>query len=419
MTTLASRILRTRAAGIDVILCPSALPEVVTLYGSLPAGTAQAGPDNPSLPALTGLMLDQGAAGRTKAAIAQDLEEVGASLSFSTGPQALEIRAQCLRPDVPRVLALLAAQLRQPDFPGNEFAQAKRQYLAALSSRLESVPLQAADAFSRAIYPRSHPNHRLPVPELQSAAQRAKCEEVRAFHARTYGPKSMTLVAVGAVDAETFPSLMENAFAGWTGGRDYVRSPAAGLVRSAAVERILLPDKPSIAVVLGQTSGVRFADAAYPALQLGTAILGSGFTGRLMRQVRIKQGLTYGIGAWLDQDVLLGGDWRISATFTSTLIDRGIAATRRECDRWFESGVTAAELDRQKGNFIGGFNVGLGTSGGLAAILLKLAQAGLELGWLESYSTRIRSLGRGEVNAAIRRHLDPANLTLVCAGTLP
>ena len=58
-----------------------------------------------------------------------------------------------------------------------------------------------------------------------------------------------------------------------------------------------LADKPSVSVIIGQPTGLRYKDPDALALRVGTAVLGSGFTGRLMGTVRDKEGLTYNISA--------------------------------------------------------------------------------------------------------------------------
>ena len=65
------------------------------------------------------------------------------------------------------------------------------------------------------------------------------------------------------------------------------------------------------------------------ALRIGTAMLGHGFTGRLMGTVRDKQGLTYGIDAAVSEDTIADGAWDISASFAPALLEKGLASTQR------------------------------------------------------------------------------------------
>ena len=85
-------------------------------------------------------------------------------------------------------------------------------------------------------------------------------------------------------------------------------------------------------VLLGQSDGLRYRDPDALALRVGSAVLGAGFTGRLMSTVRDQEGLTYGIGAGISgtSDIFADGAWRIIASFAPQLLEKGVASTKRE-----------------------------------------------------------------------------------------
>jgi len=408
---------RTRVAGIDLVSYTTGVKDVVTLRGSLPAARAQSS-TNPAVAALTAMLLDQGTVQQDKFAIAQRLEAVGASIHFFAGTDMLDISAKCLKKDLPMVLSLLAEQLRTPAFSAEEFAKAKKQYAGGIQRSLENTDFRAADAFSRMAYPAGHPNHN-PTPEaLLAAIGSATLDDVIAFHRAHYGPAHMTLVAVGDLDNASLQAEVGKAFAGWTGGTAALRNasaPPATVAQQALVE---VSGKTSVSVLLGQASGLRYQDPDYQALRVATAILGSGFTGRLMANVRDKEGLTYGVGASLGNDAYNQGDWRITASFAPALLDQGIASTRRQLDLWFKDGVTAAEIESRKSNLAGSFQVQLATTGGLADTLLTAINRGYPLTWVDDYPAQIRALTTAQINAAIQKHLQPQNMVLVKAGSL-
>ena len=163
---------------------------------------------------------------------------------------------------------------------------------------------------------------------------------------------------------------------------------------------------------------MRYRDPDALPLRVGTAILGQGFTGRLMGEVRDREGLTYGIGAAVSADSIADGAWSISATFAPTLLEHGIASTRRVLEAWWKDGVTDDELTARKQGLIGGYFVGLSTTGGLANTILTTIQRGYDLSWLDGYPQAVRAMSREDVNRAIRTHLDPASMVLVEAGSI-
>jgi zinc protease len=416
---IADNIERTRAGGIDVITLTTGVKEVVTLRGTLPVGNVAAPEANPALARLTGSMLDKGTVQHDKFAIAQQLESVGASVGFSVGNEVLTIAAKCLKKDVPLVINLIAEQLRSPAFSPEEFAKVKKQYVGALQRALDDTDTQAADAFTRAIYPLGHPNRQPPNEELLAAIEATTLDEVKAFHAEYYGPAHLTLILVGDVDSALVQTEVASAFAGWTGGKQ-PNPPTAkgGQVDAPRDQTVFMADKTNVSVVWGMATGLRYNDPDTLALRVGTAVLGSGFSGRLMGNVRDKEGLTYGIYAAVTSDTARDGDWRIGANFSPALLEKGIESTKRQLTQWYAEGITAGELERRKSDLIGSYKVGLSTTTGMATNIMNSLLRGYDLTWLDAYPEKIHALQLAEVNGAIKQHLKPENMVLIKAGTV-
>jgi zinc protease len=416
---IASRVTRTTVAGIDLIAYPTGVKDVVTFSGALPAGDAFAGDDNAAIPTLVGMMLDQGTTTQDKFAIAQKLESVGATIGFGVGTQTVSISAKCLKKDVPLVVGLIAEQLRSPAFAAEEFEKAKKQYVGSLKRRLENTDYRAGDQFTRAVYPVGHPNRNPAPEEMIAAAEKATLAEAKAFHAKLYGPAHLTLVAVGDLDVPQLQAEIGQAFSGWTGGTAVVSPARATGTDAPKDQNVFMADKTSVSIVLGQASGLRYSDPDYQALRVGTAILGSGFTGRLMGNVRDKEGLTYGIASRLNNDTFSDGDWSITATFAPALLEKGLASTKRQLDLWYKDGVTDAEVAARKTGLVGTFKVGLATTDGMAGALLAAVNRGLDVTWLDEYPRKIESLTTTDINSAIKKHVKPESLFLIKAGTVP
>jgi zinc protease len=392
--------------------------DVVNVVGSLPAGDDRSPTGDVMLATLTGAMLDKGTTAQDKFAIAQKLGSVGATLSFSVDTNTLEIRGRCLRKDLPMLVGLLAEQLRTPAFSEQEFEKLKVQLQGAVRQQQQDTDFRAGDAFSRAIYPVGHPNRQPTAEQMLADMARTTIAEVRQFHEKYYGPTGMRLVIVGDVDPATAQAEVRKAFSGWAGGSLLPAATPADVAAKAQTETVFMADKTSVSVVLGQATRLRFSDPDSLALRLGTRIFGSGFAGRLMANVRDKEGLTYGIGANLSGDSFADGDWRIRAAFAPALLDKGLASTRRQLDAWHAEGITDAELARAKSELSGTYQVGLATSAGMAGTILAMLNRGMPLEFVDEYPARVKAITRDEVNGAIRKYLNPATMTLVKAGTI-
>ena len=416
---MADQAHRSKIDGIDLITYRTNVKDVVIILGVLPAGDAMVESGNIAIPTLSGMMLDRGTKALDKFAIADKLDNVGAEISFAVGVQSLEVRAKCLRKDLPMIIDTIAAELRTPALQVAEFGKAKQQFIGELEASAQNTGARAAEGFNRAVFPPGHPNRPHTLSEYIAAARTANIEEIRAFQAKYYGPAHMTLVVVGDVSDADTESEITKAFSGWSGGQDYVRPAKPASTTAASDVMVPLADKPSVTMLLGQATGLRYIDPDTLALRVGTAILGRGFTGRLMGTVRDKEGLTYNIGASVDDDSIVDGAWQISASFAPALLSKGVESTRRELVRWWTDGVTDQELAARKQGAIGGYFVGMSTTSGLAETILINTQRGFDPTWLDAYPKAVKALTREQVNAAIKTHLNPSNMVLVEAGSVP
>lgn len=416
--SIAPNVVRVKAGGVDLLVYRTGVKNVVTLRGSLPAGDSFAAPGQAAVPTLTGMLLDKGTTTHDQFAIASALEAVGAELDFSVRGVMLEISGKCLTKDLPLLVSLLAEQLRTPALSTEELEKAKKQYEGSLRRRQENPSLVASDAFSRALFPVGHPNRAATVEEMMQSIESTTIEQVRAFHAAHYGPAALVLVAVGDLETDLLAQEVTAAFSSWSGG---VQCPAITPAPAPQLARQEFPmqDKPSVSVYWGQATGLRYTDPDALALRVGTAIFGSGFTGRLMSTVRDKEGLTYGIYARVTDDTFADGDWYLDATFAPAMLAKGLESSKRELMLWYEQGITADELERRKSNLVGSYKVGLSTTEGLAAQILVTVQRGCPISWLDSYASQVEALTVEQVNTAIKKHLKPDAMTLVLAGTLP
>lgn len=417
---IAANAVRAKVAGFDFIAYKTGVKDVVYLRGALPAGDNKAPEGHSYLPTLVGSMLDRGTTLHDKAWITAQLDAVGASISFSVNNGVLEFNARCLAKDVPLVVGLLAEQLRHPAFSAEELDKLKKQTIGGIKRSLESTGFRAGDEFSRAAYPGGHPNRNATPEEHIASVEKATVGDLQQFYAAHYGPAHLTVIAVGDVDAAKVQAELGQAFAGWTGGSAPLATPKAGPTDAAREHTVFMPDKPSVNIVLGQTTGLRYGEKDYLALRVGASVLGgASFSGRLMKNTREKEGLTYGIYSNLSNDMFNDGDFQITATFAPNLLDKGVASAQKHLAEWYQNGVTAAELADHQGNLTGSFKIALATTEGMSQVLLNTINRGKDIAWIDEYPHKINALSLGEVNGAIKKHLNPEKMVLVKAGTVP
>src|SRR5690606_17811724 len=135
----------------------------------------------------------------------------GAGLRFGVDTQMLSFGGRMLQKDLPMMVDLLAEQLRYPAFADAELTKVKAQFIGGTRQALEDPGAMAGEAFALAIYPEGHPNRPVPTKAYLEAAPKVTVSELKAFHAKYYGPAHMTLVFVGDVDAAQVEAAVARA----------------------------------------------------------------------------------------------------------------------------------------------------------------------------------------------------------------
>jgi predicted Zn-dependent peptidase len=217
-------------------------------------------------------------------------------------------------------------------------------------------------------------------------------ELAQQIHASDKSQLGNCRVTAMAPDAETLQNIQKMFERGTSTFKQYqVRANPQHVVN------IKLENKSSNFVAYGVAAETTLA------LKLAAGVLGNGFAGRLMQQVRDKCGLTYGIYANANDQLFY-----VQATFAPRLMDRGIAEMKKVMKEW-KNGVTQEELDVQKKMMINSRRVAFDDPVKMADVLHLEHLRG------ETYHAEaINAVTLQEVNDAIQAL---GTCTLVKAGT--
>lgn len=420
-TKIADRIIeQTPIDGIRLLTMKTGVKDVVTITGSFLGGDQYSPQANMLIADLTAAMLDKGTKNKSKFEIADKLETVGASISFSSGQYHVRFSAKCLKADIPLVLSLLAEQLREPAFNTEDLKTLKTRLVANLKRDKEDTGKQAGEAFLRKLYPKNHPNYAYKIDNRIKMVNDIMPASLKYYHKTFYGLGNMTIVAVGDVDSEAFNSEISKSFGGWkTSPLDKKEATLTANQVKAGTEYVTIKEKTSADIYIGLSIGIDRNHEDYYPLMVGTYILGGNFSARLMQTVRDEQGLTYSIQSWVGGiDNGNDGYWVTGGSFAPQMVDRGYKATIEQLAKWVESGITKAELTAKQSTITGSYKVGLATTSGLAGQILTNAERGRPNSYLDKFPELINALTVEQINNAIQKYIDKDRMFFIAAGSL-
>jgi zinc protease len=363
-------------------------------------------------------MLARGTRRRTKLELAGDLEAVGAELDFSADPFAVQLSGRSLAADFPVLLGALAEMLREPSFPEDELEKLKQQTVAAVMEQQADTRLRAYERLSQTVFDEANPFYTHAAERLVASINSVTARDVREFHEKFYGGRSLVLSVVGDVRKEEARRLFEESFEGF-GGPSSVEIEVADPEQRAGARRefVLVREKANVDVLLGSAAPLRRAASDYYAALLANRALGeSTLSSRLGLQVRDVEGLTYGIGSRFRAPSLAAGPWYIAVSVNPGNVERAVESALRVLREYVEHGIRPDELEDEKSSAVGSFKVSLATSAGLAEALWNAEFYRLGLDYVDRYPQLIHAVTVEEVNAAIRKYFRPDHLTVVIAG---
>jgi zinc protease len=246
----------------------------------------------------------------------------------------------------------------------------------------------------------------------------ATLDEAKKFYADFYGAQQGELAVVGDFDEQETARLATDLFSNWKSARPYAR--IGEIYRDVApINRSLeTPDKANAFFIAGMNLNLRDDDPDYPALTLGNFMLGGGFlNSRLAVRIRQKEGLSYGVGSQLQAGSLdKSGVFVTFAIYAPQNVTKLEAAFKEEIERVLKDGFTAEEVKAAKSGWIGSRQVSRAQDAELAGKLRSFAYLGRTLAWDADLERKVEALTLEQITAALRRHLDPAKITIIKAG---
>ena len=388
--------------GLTVFIMPTKRLPLVDFRLLVRAGSVNDPEGREGLASLTAELLTQGAGARSAQQIAEDIAFVGGTLQASAGTEQVIVTCEVLQKDFAVGLELLRDVVVRPTFPAEEFARKKDEALGAIASQRddpETVANLSLGPFLLGTSPLAHPA--IGWEKSVSAITR---DDVTSFHARFVRPDNALLAVVGDVDPQAVKAALEKAFAGWKGngarpGDAYTPVP------QARGRKVLIVNKPEVTQTQIRLAcmGVPRNHPDYYPITVANTILGSGFTSRLVNEIRVVQGLTYRINSRFGM-FRNAGTFRISTFTKNETLRKTIDETLKVVKTLLEAGPSEEELAKAKRYLTGQFPLGLQAPDALATQLLDVEFYGLDPKFVETYSDRINAVTMVDCRRALKSY---------------
>ncbi len=373
-----------------------------------------------SVASLAGAMLMRGTTKRTRQQIQDELDRLKARLNVSGGATQATVSIETTRESLPAVLRLAGEVLRDPSFPASEFELLRQEQLASIEQQ-KSEPTQIGfTAFNRHLgpYPKGDVRYTRTPDEEVAEITAATLEQTTRFYRDFYGASNGQLTVVGDFDEKELTGIANEVFGTWKSPRPFTRVPTVFTDAAPTNQSFATPDKANAFFVAGFNLSIRDDHADYPALVLGNYMLGGGFlSSRLASRIRQKDGLSYGVGSGMNVSALdQFGRFTATAIYAPQNAEKLEAAFKEEIERMLKDGFTAEEVAAAKTGYLQSRQVSRAQDNELAGRLNTYLFLDRTLKWDADVEAKIKALTPEQINAAMRRHMNPAKISIIKAG---
>ncbi|HYL89668.1 MAG TPA: pitrilysin family protein [Burkholderiales bacterium] len=362
-----------------------------------------------------GQMLLRGTKKRSRAGLKEAFDKLNARVSLSGEGFMIEARGENLVP----ALRLAAEAMREPSFPPSEFEELKRAALAGAQAELSDPGPNAAVRLSRYLepYPVGHRNYTPTLEERIEWIRKATLKDAQSCYRDLMGATGADLAVVGEFDKDAVAKAVGELFGPWRNPHPFTRVPSKYFDRPAIEDEVLTPDKANAVLRGGENIQMRDDNPDFPALLLGNYLLGGSSSSRIWARVREKEGLSYSsyssFNASPFDDV---ASFRVAAIFAPQNRERVEKAMREEVARAVKDGFSAAEVEAGKKGLLESRRLARTRDRALANRIGTYLYIKRTFAWDSELESKIAALTPDEVNAVLKKYIDPAKLSLVMAG---
>jgi len=402
----------TGVSGVEAWLVEDHSIPIVTLRFAFAGGAALDPAGREGTASMAAALFDEGAGSYDSTAYHRRLDELAGELAFTAGHDELGGSLRMLKRNLAETADLLRVALGEPRFADDAVERIRAETIAMLARQARNPRSLAGRLWMRDAF-EDHPYGKDSAGTAASVAAITRVD-LTDFVARHVRRRGLVVGAVGDITAAELSGLLDRVFGGLPAG-DAGAEIAEASPRDDGALVVRRTEVPQSAVSFGQAGPKRDDPDWYPAYVLNDIVGGGGFRGRLMKEIREKRGLAYGVSTSLvpyrHAGLILG-----SIATENSRVAESIALIRAEWQRMREAGPTESELRDATAYLAGSFPLSLDSTQRIAGVLVQMQTDKLGIDYLDRRAALIGGVTLDEARAVARRLFDPARLSFAVVG---
>ena len=341
------------------------------------------------------------------------LEARAAKVETSGRLDSTNLSWSCLKEDLDDVFNAVLDVLDHPVFREDKIALAKQQINAAIARRNDDPENIVARESGKLAYGAQSPYARVAEYYTVAAVNR---DDLTRWHQQFVHPNNMILGIAGDFDSAAMEKRLRQAFENRPRGPEATRSPQVPISPAPAGIYFVQKDDVNQSTVSMLHLGIRRDNPDYYAVAVMNEILGGGFSGRLMSNLRTRAGLAYdvhgGVGSAFDHPGVFELQMETKSGTTAAAID-GLYG---QVDGLEKEPATAAELKRAKDTILNNFIFEFDDKEKVLRERMTYEFYGYPADFLERFRAGIEKVTSNDVDLVARKYVHKNQLAVLVLG---
>ncbi len=358
----------------------------------------------------TASMLKEGTASFTSAAIAEQIDFYGSSISTPFNIDTTNILLYSLNKYFDKVLPILAEMLASPTFPQKEldtFIQVNQQNLQIDLTKNDTLAYRAV---TELIFGKTHPYGYNSYPATYGELKR---DDLIRHYEHCYTAGNCKIVISGKVTDSMLTSLNQYLGNAIRSGDLLTAQPVAQPSPDRKL-RIKNDETVQMALRVGRQLFNRH-HPDYAGWYILNTVIGGYFGSRLMENIREEKGYTYNIYSMLDT-MVHDGCFYIATEVGNEFINQTLDEIYKEMEVLQHEPVEEEELEMVRNYVLGGFLNMLDGPFNVSEVVKTLITENLPLTYFETLVSDVQKVSAEDLLALSKQYLNPNDFWEVVAG---
>lgn len=360
--------------------------------------------------------LEIGTANKTPEQLENEMEKLGARISFSASNTGLSVYIGCEKQHLDATLALANEMLTQPRWDEEEFKKIRKRVVQGAQSALNNRGSGMRNAWRRLMYEESP----LGVYVGAEDYDKISINDCKNYFESYFKANNANLIFVGDLTQEEVKQKF--AFLGNLPKSSDWSAPMPELAEEFKTSQIF---------------GVQYTDAEQSDIMLSfrslpydyngdffkntvmNFVLGGNFNSRLNLKIREDKGWTYGIrGGFSPSYKKMPGFYTVSAGVKAEATDSAINEVLWLMDDFRKNGITDEEFEFTKNALLASQALDFESLSKKAGFMAQMAYRNLPMNYTEQQLKILKNLTKEDLNALAKKYLTLENMVIVVAGDM-